>query len=271
MKLDNQQKIQSYVAGLFDAEGWFSFHCQKNKYWNPDVGFINTNSDLIDFYREFLEENSIKYYTIVRRRKSWHKIQTTIMIEGDPQVRKWLNLIKEKLVIKRKQAEVIEESLKIEPKNRGKFRQEFQELLKNEINSFYEISEEWLMGFWEGDGGAYIVRRNCSNSKILLTPSIRFFNTSTTGMDSIKYFLEKEKIPYYVQRHTKNRNKPKYTVSMIGLKRCLKFTDRFGHLDLSGKISVMKKYCERRINLPGKTPYSDLDLFFYERLKILND
>jgi len=271
MKLDNQQEIQSYIAGLFDAEGWFTYHLQKKKYWNPQIGFVNTDLKIIDIYRKFLDQNKIKYHVVVRKRKRWHKIQTSIIIEGDLQVLKWLKLVGTKLVIKKKQLMVIKESLNIKPKFRNKYRIRFQELLISEDVGCELIDKNWLMGFWEGNGSASIIKRNYRGLRIKYIPLIRFFSTSEIAKNSIAYFFKKEKIPHYIQRFKRDKNKPKYVISISGLKRCLRFSDKVRKLDLTGKISIVRNFCQRRISLPPKTPYSDLDLLDYERLKILND
>jgi len=266
----NQQEIQSYIAGLFDAEGWFTFEKQKRKYWNPIIGFVNTNSKIIDCYINFLKLNEIKFHLTIRKRKSWYRIQTSIFIKGDPQVSRWLKLINPKLVIKKYQSEIIKESLKIEPKLRQNYKESFQSSLEKEKISTMKIDKYWLMGFWEGDGSATIIKRNYKGERTKYIPRIRFFTTSQTGKNSIQRFFENKKIPHHIQRFDKNRNKPKYVISILGLKRCFKFCKRFETIDLNGKIAIIKDFCERRLSLSNSRPYSDLDILDYQRLKILN-
>ena len=272
MKLGNQQEIQSYVAGLFDAEGWFTFGCSQKKYWNPIIGFVNINTKIIDYYLDFLKLNNIKFYLNVRKRKSWYHIQTSVFVCGDQQVDKWLDLVGDKLVIKKNQANIIKNSLDVEPKFRYNYKESFQSILRNEIVSLEAINKYWLIGFWEGDGSASIIKRNYRGEKIKFIPRIRFFTTSLTGKNSIQKFFEEKKIPCYIEVSSKNRNKPKYIITILGLKRCLNFCNQFKEIDLNGKIGIIKNFCERRLSLTNNfNQYSYLDIFYYQRLKILND
>ena len=99
-----------YLAGIFDAEGNIGINQRKNKHRNSDrytpiISVVNTNKKIIIAICSVLRNNNIGFH--VQQRQGRNRSRWDISISGLKRCLVLLNLIGNKLISKRQQADIL--------------------------------------------------------------------------------------------------------------------------------------------------------------------
>ena len=115
--VEKEQPIPSvdYIAGFFDGEGCISLskaksdRCKTRGYKIcSSICLTNTSKEILPLFRRFLEYHNIGYYNFqLRNHKINHKQIYRFEIYNKVEIKKFLILIKDKLIIKNSQAEIM--------------------------------------------------------------------------------------------------------------------------------------------------------------------
>jgi len=111
MELDNQQeRLQGdlhWIAGMWEAEGWFSMQigCNPKGRYIPNCGLANTDMEIITEVTRILENNEIAYWVGKPRVNGLgKKPKRDIVIQGLKRVRRFVSVILPYLRTKRQKA-----------------------------------------------------------------------------------------------------------------------------------------------------------------------
>ena len=140
-----------------------------------------------------------------------------------------------------------------------------------------DIECGWVAGFLDGEGYIGFVER-AGPKRSQIQPKVIVSGTNVTGLNHLTSILERASMGHYVfwpkDRARKPHWKPKWTVTIIGFKRCQKFL-RW----LTPYLSIKKQLAEavldfinlRPAHVDGDhRPYNAAELAIVERVKTLN-
>jgi len=99
-----------YLAGIFDAEGNIGINKRKNKHrdsdrYTPICSIVNTNKMIVEAICSTLKNNNIGFH--IQQRQGRNRSRWDISISGVKRNIAFLNLISNKLISKREQAEIL--------------------------------------------------------------------------------------------------------------------------------------------------------------------
>lgn len=110
-----------YFCGIIDAEGTIGINKRQNKKcstsrYTPFVSFVNTNKRIIEKCCSVLKSNNIGHHIHFRIPEKRNRGRWDIMVSGINRVKKISDLLKNKLIIKNRQIELLSKycSLRIE-------------------------------------------------------------------------------------------------------------------------------------------------------------
>jgi hypothetical protein len=116
--MDNQQPSISgfefgWFCGIIDGEGCIGLWSRGRKDgpdYRPGLRMTNTSKDIIDAFTSVLDRLEVGYHlTYCKPRKETQKEHWTVVIEGFKRLSKLLPIIKNSLVCKNKQAQLVAE------------------------------------------------------------------------------------------------------------------------------------------------------------------
>lgn len=132
----------------------------------------------------------------------------------------------------------------------------------------------WLGGIIDGEGCItinhhmmYHRHKTKTKQSLLFAPAIIIVNTNRILIDKCQEILRNAGIAFYVTYSPgKEKVKEKWSISIIGIKRCVRALNIISHY-LIGKreeANLVKEFCETRLAVNGKTSslermYSDRD------------
>jgi hypothetical protein len=100
-----------YLAGIMDAEGTFYINKRNvnNSYdrFIPFVSFVNTNKEIVKHCCSTLKNNNIGYHVQNRTAENRNRVRWDVSISGVSRTVKINELIKDKLIIKNRQSELM--------------------------------------------------------------------------------------------------------------------------------------------------------------------
>ncbi|MFW5852900.1 MAG: hypothetical protein ACOCUR_02625 [Nanoarchaeota archaeon] len=99
-----------YLAGIFDAEGNIGINKRKNKHrdtdrYTPICSIVNTNKKIVTAICSTLKNNNIGFH--IQQRQGRNRSRWDVSISGVKRNLAFLNLIENKLISKRQQAELL--------------------------------------------------------------------------------------------------------------------------------------------------------------------
>lgn len=239
---DNQQAI-SWFVGILEGEG--SFYRRSDT--NIRVVIPNNDVDVISNCESFLRRNSILFdtYTVKAGTKTGYKITVTDV--------DCVNLYTR--ILHKLQCRL----------------QEYQQILRaSETTCDTSIDLHWLIGIWEAEG-SFIISRN---HKGYLTPKIEIDNTNPKIIWKVVNTLHYLGLSWYSKDYTPEAKKPFTKITIQGVKRCLRFTQKTTDLwrcQRNVKRSkVITEYCNHRLSKPVNSGYDESDYQFQNSMLQLN-
>ena len=101
-----------YFAGIIDAEGSIVMNTRESKRssndrYTPVISIVNTNVEIIRECCSILKQNNIGYHVQCRYPLNRNRVRFDVMISGIKRVYKLSNLLKNKLIIKNRQNDLL--------------------------------------------------------------------------------------------------------------------------------------------------------------------
>ncbi|MFW6172459.1 MAG: LAGLIDADG family homing endonuclease [Elusimicrobiota bacterium] len=101
-----------YLCGIIDAEGTIAINSRKNKKcstyrFNPVISFVNTNKEIISRCCSTLKNNNVGFHIQKRIPTNRNRIRWDVQISGLKRILKVGKLIKDNLIVKNRQLELL--------------------------------------------------------------------------------------------------------------------------------------------------------------------
>ena len=132
-------EVRGYLAGIIDGEGCLSFHKEKTGTETPFLSIVNTNENLIVWLKSLFPWGYKGYCDNRREKPRWN-----LELRGMKRLIPLLLAVKDYLIVKRKQAELILEFSSSRLSKPGKVRP----LTERELEIISEIHKLNTRGRW---------------------------------------------------------------------------------------------------------------------------
>ncbi len=124
-----------YLAGFIDGEGTIGFEKSPGRYV-PYISISNTNLDVLEKIKNFLQEEGINSKLDARKQRNERWAVSYVLLIRWQYAVKLASKLKERLVIKRKQAELLADVYPVITPRNGKYTEEMILKKINLINEF---------------------------------------------------------------------------------------------------------------------------------------
>jgi len=148
-------------------------------------------------------------------------------------------------------------------------------------NPQQKISEKdlyWLGGLFDGEGSCNITWNNGYERKKIgsqLSPIVKLTNSDELIIGKAVGILKELKIPHHIiSKGAEKRNpawKPAWDINVRGMKRCLRvipYLYPYVYGEKKQKLEYVLTFCNRRLRLPHRTPYSRSDFILANKTRI---
>jgi transcriptional regulator with XRE-family HTH domain len=128
----------------------------------------------------------------------------------------------------------------------------------------------YIAGFFDGEGTAFIAHNKRNDT---LTANIQIGNTNKNVILWIANAIGvKNKIHINTKDKSKYNHKDDYRVSVTGLNDVKYFIEQIENYCIVKRkiLSLVKKFCEFRLNQPAHIHYTDVEYKMYKKAKELN-
>jgi hypothetical protein len=142
-----------------------------------------------------------------------------------------------------------------------------------------EVDMGWLVGFLEGEGSFSLQKQIYKKQKATLRPRISVTSTDFELTDRAGSIFQSLGIGNYIARKRcvskDGRNyKDQKELVVSGIKRCKKLLDQIiPYMTESRKkrtAETLLEFCNYRLSLPRKNPYTQVDFSLGQRMRDLN-
>lgn len=219
---DNLIVNDNYIAGLVDSDfGVYinRFYPRNRMQLKPMINFVNTRFNLIEIVSNYLYSNDINHH-IGFNKATVGKDKKELLISRQEKCLKFIDIIANKCVIRRKQLEIMGEFCESRlynikelgwKQNNTPYTDRQIELYDTlfKLNLDYNIdfgyrncTTSWLSGFLDGDGSiCFIVSKN------RIIPTVDFTTGSDNGLNNIIDVLGSNCIKYNIRTSTSKSSK----------------------------------------------------------------
>lgn len=273
MELDNQQlSIARWLAGFIDGDGHISFAGKPSKGGRIVVALFNTKFRAIKIAIDFCDKFQIEYKIHIDKRQVHHKEIYRLYIYKQKSVYRFLTLIKDHLIIKRKKANLslqfLESRFKT-PKNKQYSPLEFsliKEIKSNESSETKDVSllnTDWFSGFIDAEGCFTVLRNNRKHGRMSITPIFVLTQKEASILELIYYWLKEKQVGSYLATYKSGTQ-----LIVKGLKRFTHLRTLNLQLNLKDQVkNLVDDFCDSRLAKSRIEPFSHNELQLVEQIR----